>query len=518
MRRVLLADRANWWLVAALVLATVFSLGPHILAACCAPEGKTGLGTVWFVNDYAQYESAMAQGAANPGWTIEDRFTAEPHQPAFMFSIYVAIGKLAALLGLQPSALERPLALAAVLLYTLALWRFTHTFARPGVARVAAFLLALFGTGLGWLVMLTLPLHRQTGAYVGNFSYELHTFGLLFSAPHVPLGMAATLELARSLRPTVAASPRHLLGAAALGAATALLHPFHLPVLLAALVLAGLLWLRTEGAAGALLSGAAATLGALPVVLPTVLVFGTDPFWSATYTLQNVLPSPAPHELLIDLGVVLVLAVLGAWFLRGRIAPFGLLLWLMLALAAMYAPVPYQRRLAFGLQPMLAVLAANALAALGDSVAVRARVWANLGTALLAGGGATFLAGSVVASLVTGGPLGVYRSTPDLDAAAAWLRAQARPGEVIFATWDVGNYLAGQTPARVYGGHPVATLDATQKRLITASYFGHGGDLVVARRLGVSWVVVGPEPAAGFRVSEPPAFERGAVRVYRVAR
>ena len=51
---------------------------------------------MWFVNDFAQYESAMRQGAAQSGWLIHDAFTAELHQPTLMFPLYVAIGKLAA--------------------------------------------------------------------------------------------------------------------------------------------------------------------------------------------------------------------------------------------------------------------------------------------------------------------------------------------------------------------------------------------------------------------------------------
>ena len=41
-------------------------------------------------------------------------------------------------------------------------------------------------------------------------------------------------------------------------------------------------------------------------LLPTVTTFSLDPFWVGTYSVQNLLPSPAPHELLVDLGPTLV--------------------------------------------------------------------------------------------------------------------------------------------------------------------------------------------------------------------
>src|SRR2546421_13110288 len=101
--------RRNAWLFSVLAMALLIGQLPVILAACCAPQGATGLGTVWFVNDFAQYESAMRQGAEQSGWLIHDPFTAEPHPAAFMFPLYVGVGKLAATLHVSATALERVL-------------------------------------------------------------------------------------------------------------------------------------------------------------------------------------------------------------------------------------------------------------------------------------------------------------------------------------------------------------------------------------------------------------------------
>src|SRR5438309_1652831 len=76
--RASLARRA--WLFSVLAIALLVGQLPSLLAMCCAPAGATGLGTVWFVNDFAQYESAMRQGAEQAGWLIHDPFTAEAHQ------------------------------------------------------------------------------------------------------------------------------------------------------------------------------------------------------------------------------------------------------------------------------------------------------------------------------------------------------------------------------------------------------------------------------------------------------
>jgi hypothetical protein len=499
----------NAWLLGALAVALLIGQLPLVLAACCAPQGATGLGTVWFVNDFAQYESAMRQGAEQSGWLVHDPFTAELHPAAFMFPLYVGLGKLAATMHVPPEPLERGLEVLARALLVLGLWRFCRAFAHSRSAARWAFVLALFASGFEVIAALL-------GLYSGNWSYETNGFGLLFAAPHVPLAMAATLELATAgLRPRVSVSPVWLLKLAALSAVIALLHPFHLPVLLAAVLVGGGVFWRSGRGLANLAGGLTASLAALPILWPTVATFSFEPFWLATYSSQNVLPSPMPHELLVDLGPTLVLAMGGAVALRGRVAPFGLLLWVLLALIAMYLPVPYQRRLSFGVQPALAVLAGNALVAAAALLEVRRAVWLRLGVVATAAVGTLMLLVSLVASTFRNTPLPIYRSTHDLDLAAGWLDAQVQPQDVILADWPTSNYLAPRTPARVFGGHPVATLHPTQKQFAIATVFAHSGSLAVAQELGVQWLVYGPDEA-NLPAPAAPAFQSGAVRVYRL--
>ena len=509
------------WLGAVLVVALLLGELPRLLAACCAPPGATGLGTAWFVNDFAQYESAMRQGAEQAGWLVRDPFTAEPHAPTLMFPLYVGVGKLAATLHTPASAVEHALELLARALLVLALWRFCQAFTGNRTAARWALGLALFGSGFELLAALA------GASYTGNWSYEMNGFGLLFAAPHVPLAMAATLELGRDLlRPRGAAasasslrvrgkatSASWLLKIALLSATVALLHPFHAPVLLGAVMLVGLAYWRSGRGLANLAGGLVASLAALPVLLPTVLTFSFEPFWVTTYSSQNLLPSPAPHELLVDLGPTLVLALLGAVMLRSRVAPFGLLVWLLLELIAMYLPVPYQRRLGFGIQPTLAVVAATSLIGLCALLQARRAAALRLAAVGLAGSSTLVVLVGVVASGFRNAPLPVYRSTSDLDAAAAWLDQQARAEDVILADWDTSNYLAARTPARVFGGHPVATLRPAEKRLASEAVFSHTSSLAVARNLGAQWLVYGPAEADVAAPAEP-AFQSGPVRVF----
>jgi len=288
-------------------------------------------------------------------------------------------------------------------------------------------------------------------------------------------------------------------------------------VLIGAMFVAGLLFWRTERGFANVLAAIVAGIAALPVLLPTVTTFTLQPFWVSTYSSQNVLPSPAPHELLVDLGPTLLLALLGWMMLRGRVAPFGLVLWLLLALIGMYIPVPYQRRLAFGIEPIFAVVAANAVVEACARLDAKRAAAFKLGTVALAASSTLIVLVSMVASGVRNAPLPVYRSTSDLDAAAAWLDAEAKSTDLILADWDASNYLAARTPARVYGGHPVATLNPDKKRFVIATVFAHPSSDIVARGVGAQWLVYGPEEAALAGPASGLAFQSGPVRVYRVS-
>ncbi|MBV9892896.1 MAG: hypothetical protein JO020_01860 [Chloroflexi bacterium] len=503
--------RRNVWLLAVIALVVLIGEVPHVLAACCAPHGATGFGTAWFVNDFAQYESAMRQGAEQSGWLVHDPFTSEPHPDTFMFPLYVGIGKLAATIGVPALWLEQLTEVLARVLLVLAMWRFCRAFARGREAARWALGLALFASGFELFA-------GVVGGYTGNWSYELNGFGMLFAAPHVPLAMAATLELARdTLRPHRSARPAWYLKVALLSAVIALLHPFHAPVLLGAAFVAGLAFWRSGRGHANVLAAIVAGLAALPVLLPTVLTFSLQSFWVSTYSVQNLLPSPAPHELLVDLGPTLLLALVGGLLLRGKIAPFGLALWLLLALIAMYIPVPYQRRLAFGIQPAVAVAAANALIGICERIGQRRAAILRLSTVAVAGSSTALVLVSVVASGIANAPLPVYRSTTDLDAATAWLDSHATSADLVLADWDASNYMASRTSAREFGGHPVATLHPDQKRFEIATVFAHPSSLIVAKQLGAQWLVYGPAEAALSGPAEAPAFQSGPVRVYRVA-
>src|SRR4051812_17748993 len=84
---------ALWLLGASSVLVVLCAL-PYVVSLAFGPPSLERIGTFWFVRDFSQYQAAMREGAAQSGWLIHDHFTAEPHQPAFIYPLYTGAGKI----------------------------------------------------------------------------------------------------------------------------------------------------------------------------------------------------------------------------------------------------------------------------------------------------------------------------------------------------------------------------------------------------------------------------------------
>ncbi|MBM2810522.1 MAG: putative rane protein [Chloroflexi bacterium] len=483
---------------------------PTLIAAALPPSGLDGYGSTMFINDFAQYEAAMAEGGRSTDWRIHDHFTPELHEPALMWPLYVAVGKLSTVIGIPPILVYRAVELLsrAILLATI-VWAASRLLSRPSPL---AIVFASAGSGLGVWAALAQAAIGIPQPYGGNGSYEMNNYALLFAPPHVALGMAATLILIVMLVGNSGRwSGRRLLALVGANIALCLLHPFNeVSILVVAGALALIDLTRAGGNAPKVQDrttagdkpppyrnderlqrpsatppiGAAfglrsiAPLGLLvasgaPFVAYSALTFVGDPFWNSTYGTQNVLPSPAPHELIVDLGILMLVgipAVISLWHRDGRDRRLAIALVIMLVL--MYAPVPFQRRLAFGVAPLLGIVAG---AAIGQFISVGGaarlpRLGGTLAAALTLGSPGIVYAGMLVSS-ARNEPLPVYRASSDLSETRRWLATSSAPTDVVLGSWDVMNYLAGAVPGRTVGGHPVATVDSKARKEAVDSLF-----------------------------------------------
>src|SRR3984893_16041586 len=96
------APQPRQWPRFALVFAAIValvSLLPYLLAYIWTPPGHHFAGFFFIADDATTYLAKMRQGA-DGAWLWNDPYTSEPHGGVFLFSFYILLGHLAALLHL----------------------------------------------------------------------------------------------------------------------------------------------------------------------------------------------------------------------------------------------------------------------------------------------------------------------------------------------------------------------------------------------------------------------------------
>ncbi len=469
-----------WLLGAAVVVLALCGL-PYLLSALVGPSDLERIGTFWFMRDFSQYQAAMREGASQSGWLIRDHFSAEPHSAALMYPLYVAAGKAAAFLGVSNIAVFTALEWIGRLAILGAVYAFASTFLQERRHQRLAVILALGTLGLDTLAALSRALLDAVGLDAAaavlpdtiNPYLEVSSFGALLSAPHLMLGLALTLVCAPIYLRAIAGQRVWLAVLVATVLSLSLVHSFNTPVLVSVLAIhAGISGRHAWPAA--ILAG----LAAAPMALYSLLLYQRDPFWSGTYSAQNLMPSPAPWSLPLDFGLVLIAAPLAWPFVRRWPVERRrlILAWIGLGLLWMYLPVPYQRRFAFGVQPGLAVLAAvgileaNAWMRAHRVGAVKRRL-VNYAVVVAATSTSLLVYLGVLASAASNKPAEVYLWSKPEAAAAEWLGQHSTAADVVLASTEFANPLAGTIDGRVVHGHIVATLHSDDKAALVQSFF-----------------------------------------------
>jgi hypothetical protein len=366
-------------------------------------------------------------------------------------------------------------------------------------------------------------------------------FGLALTLVCVPLYLRA-IDGQRVGHPRLLPTPlvlslskdgRRTVWLAALGATVltlSLVHSFNTPVLVSVLAVHAVLTGRRAWPAALV-----AALAAAPMVVYSLLLYQADPFWSGTYSAQNLMPSPPPWSLASDFGLVLLAAPL-AWPVVRRWPAerrWLVVLWIGLGLAWMYAPVAYQRRFAFGVQPALAVMAAVGLVelrawALAHQIGSITRRSINYVVVLAAVSTSLLVYISLLASAVLNKPAPVYLWSRPEAAAAAWLGEHSSVDDVILASTPFANPLVGAIDGRVVHGHIVATLHSLEKQALVKRFFSADANSSERSALleasHATLVAFGPEERAlgALDLSDTPrlglVYDRDGVQVFRVSR
>lgn len=492
------------WAVSWSVVVVLLSCVPYLIAALTAPAGWQFAGILVNPYDGNSYLAKIRQGMEG-SWLFHLTYTPEPHQGAFVYTFYLALGHLGAVLGMSPLWMFHLARVSAGLGLLLVAFRFVAQITPHFHERRLAFIFMLSASGLGWL-----------GVILGAFPIDLWIPEAfvpysLYTNPHFPLAMALMLVIFLQIihpgpsmmagRPFTFHYSQFIISALA-AIALAMTLPFALLTVWAVL-LVFTTWLCIVKR----------RLPWLHIWLTLIVGLSSAPligyyYWVsrtnsaiAGWTAQNITAAPPLWDLLLGYGLV-GLAAAGGGGLLIRQKPENpesgecfVLGWAMTALVLLYLPFDLQRRLITGLHLPLCILAALGLQRGLVQIGFKGRQRRAITRIVV-------IMGALGTLFVWGLPLLAARQSPDSSettallfirpqeaAAFAWLRENTTPADVVLASPRLSMFIPAQTGARTFYGHPFETIEAKAKKAIVEAFYR--GDIQVLSP-AVDFIIYGP--------------------------
>ena len=524
--------------IAAIAGTAVFAvtLVPYLLAAANAPSGRVFNGFFFIADDASTYVAKMREGA-DGAWGWRDPYISRPvADPVLLFFFYILWGKLAGLLHLSMFAGYHLARLSGAIALVAAARSLARACLPPGRPRQVAVILAVGGSGLGWILKLAAAITGlPTVAGQQLDALELHLpelsgFYSIMAIPHfawaaalLAWGVVGLLSIADAESDAAARRPLAMATASLLG--LTVIHPQMLFVLapLAAFHLG-----RSQRPLRRWVLVALPFLACLPLLLYFLRVLTADPVvvaWSSQWRHQ----APEPLGFVFALGLPLVLAAMAARS-GGLGARLGLMAaWVIFVFVLLYLPNPVniQRRLIDGIYLPIAMLAAAGL-----EVVIRSRSRRKRGLLRVPGPIAVLGVGiSVVMSLLvwTAGMTAALGREPIIFvdrgevAAIDWLSDNRGPGlpPAVMSHPNTGLFIPERSGYRVYVGHYSETIDYLVKAHLAHDAFRQGSVEDLMRREQVDYLFYGPlERGAGGPDPVGPDFEvvynQQGVTIYRL--
>lgn len=525
--------------LAALILVSV----PYILGYAFAHPNTEYMGIVMNPEDSQSYFAKMLEGY-DGNWLYTIPFTSEEHTPAFVGGFYIALGHLALFLGLSLTTMWHLARIVADFFLFLMLFYFLGMFLQDSRTRWVAYLLTIFGSGLGWLLFV---MNQQywLGEFPVDFKMpEAHIFFTALTFPHVAFGVVLMLVSFIFSIQLLVEPGGNWLDAIASGIANlalAIVYPFMIyPVLIASL----LFWLYRIVAARSI-SLRKTIILAISILIPAPLLLyyaatlASNPIFRAWDVQSITLSPPVPHYL-FAYGPLLLFAALVP---REQRAQFAFLwCWIIAVALLIYAPLSAQRRFVEGVHVPMAILASVGLMQTVLPWIERTRAFRWLASrphysvqglqrlilvvflfVMSLSNAYILFSTSITASLQPVYPLFRLRSEV---AAVDWLRANTARSDVVLGAYETGNFIAARAGNRVVLGHWAETVNWSTKLKETESFYQASLDDNARRdllmRYNVSYVFIGPREhgLGAFDSSNSKlfhlVFSNGQVQIFRV--
>lgn len=505
----------EWLIAICIALGTaVIGMLPYLLGSSLVPEGKFYTQLIMNPEDSQTYWAKMLQGL-NGSLIYTIPFTPEPHEGTLLGAFYVWLGLGAKLFGLSLVSVWHWSRITSAIILFLMTFRFVAEFLTDRAARWTAYLLAMFGSGLGWLLF-AVGATYWLGAFPVDFKQPgAHLFFTALTYPHITLGTAVILfdililkrigdwrletgkwKLVDSEEAQARKSKTWLYAMIA-GFSNILLGLVY-PFLIYIVALTALFyWLYLCRRSRTLLWQQALMVAVMFVIpAPLYLYYlnvwiNNDVFraWDA----QAGTPSaPLPHYLL-SFGIMLLLGLWFWWKKPEERRHFSILwMWIIAAALLLYSPLNAQRRFIQGVHVAFAVLATAGLVLDLIPRAQKTWTWVAITTRpryttekmtrfilamflLFMCLSNIYLILDITRIAVLEQPDPFFRPADEL-AATDWLKENAPHTAVIIADYQTGNLVAAHAGQRVMLGHWAETIDYEAKETAVSKFYDANTD------------------------------------------
>ena len=448
-------------------------------------------------------------------WAFTLPFTAQQGSGTLIFMGYLFLGKLARLTGISLILVFHAARIIGAVCLFFELRYFIHLLL-PNAENLGrlAFILVLFGSGLGWIAVLF-------GVITSDlWVAEAYPFLSSFSNPHFTFGMVLLIRIFRGF---ISPAEKHRrISAAFFGALLSIVMPFGMVILA---TIGGVWWLVTWKKLH-LNEWRVVFSACIPGGLLLIYQFAAvqmDPILSQ-WNAQNLTLSPSLPDFLISFSPALLFTLWGSWrWIRQKSASsLGLILilsWAAAGLGLVYFPFTLQRRFLFALFIPFVILAAEGLETLRvKNDLARRQVWNGM---LII----SFMTNAVVVSLAIFGILSHHPTlflSRDEAAGLDYIQKSTPDNAIILCAPEMGTFVPAWTGRRVIYGHEYETIDAQKNQeLVKSIYSGSiqsNEVLEILKDKNVQYIFWGPrEKNLGVAIPNlhlKPVYQNATVEIF----
>jgi hypothetical protein len=533
---------SEWrWVTVLSSLLVLGALLPFLWVALNTPASgnQQFMGALHDYPETAAYLSRMTQGSQGE-WLGRYLHTPEPHNGVFIDGIYIVLGQFARLTRIPVIVLFHVARIGAAFFMYAAIYYLGASIWMRVRSRKLFFVLAVFGSGFGWLLA---PLLNNS-AFPDLLYPELYPFYSTLVNVHLPLAIgclailiSAIIEVLRpgSLeRPTVNNAGAMI---AIFSFLLTFLYPAgSIPIGIAFVVVLLARMLQRKRVSYSLRWMLCLILPTLPLLAYYASVYVYNPVVRQLWLNFNRLSMPPLWIFLASLGLPLLIALPGLYRAVRRFEQDGnqvMLLWLVATVLLIYFTPLIQ--LHFGLGLMLVIAYFGVRATEDFWFRYIARTWRYRALVALA----PIIGLSLLLVLVTPVyPLMTFATHEgnglllerDYTVLFQWLRQRPTQNSVVLAAPEVGVWLPAWAGMPVVYGSEQQTLDPINKRMAVEGWYRDGnqdqcsqllnGAYAVMGDYNVRYVVYGPrEQALGDApclTQQEPLLTFGEVQLYSV--